>query len=190
MANYDFHRLKVHILTADAYITGTLLIPKRSAGAGASRPPRFLDVLNSPALFLKSPGELSSDTTVTLVDGARHSFHGEPPRAFASLYLRLDSVLLGSDEVPPGQAGTGMGSSAAGVPEKLEMVLRGGLKVTGVVRGGSKAILFPRGGHSFIAVTDVKYSTPLTPAESRNLAFAAINTRSAESVIHLDMEPS
>jgi len=187
MTSYDFHRLKVHILTADAYVTGTLLIPRRSAGA-TPRPPRFLDVLNSPALFLKSPGELSSDSTVTLCDGARHSFHGESPRAFSQLYLRLDAVLLGSDEVPPGQSGTGVGGSAAGVPERLEMVMRGGLKVTGTVRGGSRAILFPRGGHHFIAVTDVKYSTPLTPAESRNLAFAAINTRSAESVIHLDRE--
>ena len=185
MSVVDFIRLKVHILTADAYITGTLLVPPRGNNPGG-KPPRFLDVLNSPALFLKLPGEVSSDTAVVLCEGTRHSFHGDPPRAFGSLHLRLDSVLLGSDEVPPGMSGTGLGSSAAGVPERLELVLRGGLRVIGTVRGGSRAILFPRGGHGFIAATGVQYSTPLTPTELRDLAFAAVNSRAVESVILLD----
>jgi hypothetical protein len=181
----DFTRLTVHILTADAYITGALVVPHRG-NTPSGKPPRFLDVLNSPALFLKTPGEVSNDIAVILSDGMRHSFHGDPPRSFSSMHLRIDTVLLGSDEVPLGMSGTGFGSSASGIPERLELVLRGGLKVIGTVRGGSRAILFPRGSHGFVAATGVQYSTPLTPTELRDLAFAAINSRAVESVIPID----
>ncbi|MFH1808009.1 MAG: hypothetical protein ABIJ09_04650 [Pseudomonadota bacterium] len=187
MQPLDFVPYKVHIITNDAYLTGSLLLPQRTGAPGAKLP-RFLDVLNAPATFLKNPGEVGSTTTVILVAGVRHSFHGEPPRAFQRMFLRLDSVLLGSDESPPGPVGTGIDAMQTGPPSELDIILKGGLHIVGMVRGGAKAAMYPRADHPFLAATRVRYTTPLTPGETLELPFAAINNKAIESVVVLGDE--
>ncbi len=176
----DFIPFQVHIITQDAYIAAQLLLPQRPGLAGKT--PRFLDVLNSPSTFLKNPGEVGSSSTIILVNGTRNDFHGGAAQKFKRLYLRLDSVLLGSDEVDPAQAGTGQKNVLTGQPGQVEIMLRGGLRVWGVVRGGAKLALFPRRDHPFIAATDLRYKSPLSPQELK-LNFAAINGAAIESVI-------
>lgn len=182
----DFVPFAVHIITKDAYIAAQLLLPQRP-GLG-HKVPRFLDVLNSPSTFLKNPGEVGSSSTIILVNGTRHDFHGSPAQAFKRMYLRLSSVLLGSDEVDPGEAGTGQKNVLTGNPGQVEIILRGGLRVWGVVRGGTKVALFPRHDQPFLAATQVRYKSPLSPQELK-LNFAAINGSAIECVIPAEDAP-
>lgn len=176
----DFVPFQVHIITQDAYISAQLLLPQRPTQG--VKTPRFLDVLNSPSTFLKNPGEVGSSSTIILVNGTRNDFHGGPAQQFQRLYLRLDSILLGSDEVNPAEAGTGQKNVLTANPSQVEILLRGGLRVWGVVRGGTKLALFPRRDHPFLAATDLHYKSPLSPQELK-LDFAAINGAAIESVI-------
>ncbi len=182
MGVVDFVPFKVHVITADSYVIGNLLLP-RLQGPQGDKTPRFLDVLNNPATYLKNPGEVGSTTTIILVDGTRHSFHGAPARKFHRLYLRLGTILLGSDEAAPGSTGSRPAAFGQGEPSELEMVLRGGLRVQGTVRGGSKSALYPRADMPFIAATGVRYTSPLSPGQELELPFAAINNSAIESVI-------
>jgi hypothetical protein len=175
--------LKVHIVTRDAYIVGALLLPKRDTQSKSGMP-RFLDVLNNPALYLKTQGDATSNsTTVTIVDGTRHSFHSFPPREFKRLLLRLDSVLFGSDEVAPDATTHSPMGQIVSDPEDLEMHLRGGIRLYGTVRGGTKAVLFPRADQLFFAATAVRYATPTAPDTARELSFAAVSTRFIECAV-------
>jgi hypothetical protein len=175
--------LKVHIVTRDAYIVGSLLLPKRDTKSKSGMP-RFLDVLNNPALYLKTQGDAtSSSTTVTIVDGTRHSFHAFPPRDFNRLLLRLDSVLFGSDEVAPDTTTHAPTGQMVSDPEDLELHLRGGIRLYGTVRGGTKAVLFPRADQLFFAATNVRYATPTATETTRELTFAAVSTRFIECAV-------
>lgn len=171
--------MRVHIISADAYVVGTLRLPRREG----SRLPRFLDILNNPSVFIKSPGEITNDNALPLHQVIRHSFHGGNPRSYARLNLRLQAILFGSDEMQPGSTGIGAQKGlSGGDPEHVEIQLGGGLTLSGTVRGGCKTALFVRPKQPFFAATNISYQLPIGARETRRLSFVAVNSTTIECV--------